>query len=518
MKKYLSFLVLLISCFTLVSCKEEELVRVLRVYNWQDYIDDGVDTDTAHMLDDFTNYYFETYGEKIEVTYDTFETNESMFNTLKTGKTTYDLVCPSEYMIMRMLKNDMLIPFEADSTPVYNQYASKYIQNVFKNVNVDENYTLADYAKCYMWGTLGLVYDPEYVSEEDMKSWDVMWDPKYEGMVSTKDSIRDTYVVGVMHTYKSELVELKSQYESGELTDEEYNSKVNQIMNRCDDDTIKKVLSSLQALKDNLFGFEVDSGKTDIVNGKIRMNLAWSGDAVYSMQLAEEEDDKILAYAVPEEGSNIWFDGWVMPKGADTELACAFVDFVSKPENAARNMNYIGYTSAIAGQEVFDTMVDWYDETEVDPVEEGLIPYDLSYFFEGTLDEGVDAIIWTSSLNGQLYTQYPDLETVNRCAVMQDFGSQNNEIIEMWSSVKATDLPMWFTITFFVVVVALIIFAIIYSISKKKPQGKVKRRSTKKVKYKIRKVKRYVVKLTRLKSNFREKSSIIRKTKIKKGN
>lgn len=469
MKKVISFIFLLILSFTLISCRNEENTRVLRVYNWQDYIDDGVDTETSHMIDDFVDYYYKQFGEKIEVIYDTFETNESMFNTLKTGKTTYDLVCPSEYMIMRMIKNDMLIPFEQDDTPIYNQYASKYIQRVFKNFQIDETYTLSDYAKCYMWGTLGLVYDPEYVDAEDMKTWDVMWDSKYKGMVSTKDSIRDTYVVGVMHTYKEELIGLKTQYESGILTDEQYNSKVNEIMNRCDSDTTKKVLESLQDLKSNLFGFEVDSGKTDIVNGKIRMNLAWSGDAVYSMELAEEEDDKILAYAVPEEGSNIWFDGWVMPKGADVELASAFVDFVSKPENAARNMSYIGYTSAIAGQEVFDTMVEKYDDTVVDPIEEGLYPYDLTYFFEGTLNEGCEAIIWTSSLNGRLYTQYPDLATVNRCAVMQDFGDQNNEIIEMWSSVKATELPLWFTISFFVVVIGLIIAIIIYtSITKHK--------------------------------------------------
>lgn len=452
---------------TLSSCQKESL-RELRIYNWQDYIDDGEETNTSHMLEDFKDYYYETYNEKINVTYDTFETNETMYNTLKTGKTTYDLVCPSEYMIMRMLKNDMLIPYEASSTPIYDKYASKYIQKIFKDITIegDEEHTLFDYAKCYMWGTLGLVYDPEYVDPSDMKTWNVMWDSKYKGKVSTKDSIRDTYVVGVMRTYQNELLELKEKYDNGEISVVDYNSYVNLIMNRCDDKTISSVLSNLQDLKNNLFGFEVDSGKTDIVNGKIRMNLAWSGDAVYSMQLAEDEDDKILAYSVPEEGSNIWFDGWVMPKGADTELACCFVDFISKPENAARNMGYIGYTSAIAGQEVFDTVVDWYDE-RIDFEIEELIPYDLTYFFEGTLDEGVDAIVYTSSLNGQLYTQYPDLNTVNRCGVMQDFGSQNDKIIEMWSSVKATKLPTWFTILFFVIVFCLIFGFIIYSFIKK---------------------------------------------------
>ena len=473
MKKFSSLVLAILFMFCLVSCQEEE-IRTLRIYNWQDYIDDGsMDEESTSIIDDFVTYYYETYGEKIEVIYDTFETNESMFNTLKTGKTTYDLACPSEYMIMRMIREDMLETFDKGMTPTYDQYASKYIQNLFENTEVANGKSMADYSKGYMWGTVGLVYDPEHVTEEEMKSWNIMWDSKYQGMVSTKDSIRDTYVAGVMHVYLDELVSLKEQYEGNEITSSIYNRKINEIMNRCDDETLKLVLKDLQLLKKNIFGFEVDSGKTDIVNGKIRIQLAWSGDAVYSMQLALDEDDKVLAYSVPEEGSNIWFDGWVMPKGADKELAQIFVDFISRPENAVRNMNMIGYTSAIAGQEVFDEISDWYDES-VEPEDgsystEGLIPYDLTYFFEGTLDEDVEAIIYTSTLSGQLYTQYPDLKTVERCAIMQDFGSQTNKVIEMWSSVKAVDLPLWTTIGFFVAVAGgFVLFGVFIYLSKKR--------------------------------------------------
>lgn len=479
--KRISFILLsLVLIFTLTSCDTKEEVRTLRIYNWQDYIDDGTMEDGAtSMLDDFAEYYYETYGEKIEVVYDTFETNESMFNTLKTGKTTYDLVCPSEYMIMRMIKADMLIPFEEGSTPTYDKYASKYIQDLFKNTPVSNGGSMADYAKGYMWGTVGLVYDPEYVTEEEMASWRIMWNPKYKGMVSSKDSIRDTYVPGVMHVYLDELEALRADYLNGVITSTDYTTKINEIMNRCDDETLDKVLDHLQDLKANLFGFEVDSGKTDIVNGKIRIQLAWSGDAVYSMSLAEEEDDKILAFSVPQEGSNIWFDGWVMPKGADTFLAQTFVDYVSRPENAVRNMNMVGYTSAIAGQEVFDEISDWYDESvELDDGSfdtTDLIPYDLNYFFEGTLDEDCDGIIYTSSLRGQLYTQYPDLGTVERCAIMQDFGIQNNKVIEMWASVKAVNLPIWVTIGFFLIVAGIFALVIVYTVFNKRKFRKNKR-------------------------------------------
>ena len=240
----------------------------------------------------------------------------------------------------------------------------------------------------------------------------------------------------------------------------------------------KQQAIGLKKAKENIYEFEVDTGKENIIKGKYYVNLCWSGDAVYSLDLAEEEG-VLLNYKIPEEGSNVWFDGWVMPKGADTELAQAFVDFVSLPENAVRNMNMVGYTSAIAGQEVFDEISDWYDESEVD--EDGnvdttdLIAYDLNYFFEGTLDDDCDGIVYTSSLCGQLYTQYPDYETVQRCAIMQDFGEQNNRVIEMWASVKAVNLPLWVTISFFVVVAIAIVGVAGYSIFKKFYKNRFKR-------------------------------------------
>ena len=198
MKRITLFLLSLFLIFGLCSCGKDDELRTLRIYNWQDYIDDGtMEEDGTSILDDFKNFYYENYGEEIEVIYDTFETNESMFNTLKTGKTTYDLVCPSEYMIMRMIKDGMLEPFEDGKTPIYDQYASKYIQNLFENTPVSDGKSMADYAKGYMWGTVGLVYDPEYVSDDEVSSWNIMWDSNYKGMISTKDSIRDTYVAGV---------------------------------------------------------------------------------------------------------------------------------------------------------------------------------------------------------------------------------------------------------------------------------------------------------------------------------
>ena len=342
MKKF-SFLVLLMClCFMLnaYSFTVDAATVSLKVYNWQDYIDDGTDDNgnivSTPVIDMWIEDYKERTGITVEVIYDTFETNETMLNTLKTGKSDYDLVCPSDYAIQKMIKDDMLEKFDITKLPTYNEYGSPYLKELFEQNNWTE------YSVPYMWGTVGLLYDPDVFSDELVSSWDIMWNKEYENLATTKDSVRDTYFVGVMHVYQEELQELRNQYQKGTITREYYNQQVNIIMNRTDEETLRLVEDDLKIMKENIFGLEVDSGKSDMVTGKISMNLAWSGDAVYSMDLAEEEDDKILAYSVPLEGSNVWYDGWVMPKGANVELATDFVDFLSKPEIAVLNMNKIG--------------------------------------------------------------------------------------------------------------------------------------------------------------------------------
>ena len=228
------------------------------------------------------------------------------------------------------------------------------------------------------------------------------------------------------------------------------------------------------------------------------MNVAWSGDAVYSMDLAEEEDT-YLEYMIPREGGNVWFDGWVMPKGADKELAQTFINFLSQPEIAARNMEFIGYTSAIAGDAIFELIEDWYGitsyQSEIEELKESLselqgqefedvksqikdledelssitvVSQDLTYFFEGTLSsdkltEGQAIVqIDESYINRQFSTQYPSIECLNRCGVMQDFGDRNEEVLEMWINVKANKASPWL-LSSLLLFVLLVVGFILYS-------------------------------------------------------
>ena len=376
----------------------------LRVLNWEDYIgeyeleadfdNDGEFETYPDVISAFEAYEWIVNGKKVNVIYDTFDTNETMLSSLKTGKSTYDLICPSDYTIQKMMSQGMLVPFEEGSTPNYDASASPYLSGQMDYITADdgtgEQIPISRYSRGYMWGTLGVLYNPAKVSEEtgveedavkfDMADWNSLWDSKYHGQMSIKDSMRDTYSVGIMKLYDAEVrkaildsgyydenLDLKDGVDINSVIDkitaDPLYLEMDRVFNLSDEETVGKVEDVLLELKSNVFGFEVDSGKDDIVKGLIGMNLAWSGDAVYSMDRGENEADETIYYSVPKTGGNIWFDGWVMPKSDSLhqEEAQEFVDFLSRPDIATMNMDTIGYTSFIAGEEVLDLVRNWYD-------------------------------------------------------------------------------------------------------------------------------------------------------------
>ena len=457
---------------------------VLRVYNWEDYISmpDGEDDEYVDLIAEF-----EKENPGVTVEYSTFGTNENMYNELKIGGASYDLVCPSDYMIMKMISEDMVEPFEQEfiENSNYAKYASPYIKDLF------EKNGWTQYAVAYMWGTMGYVYNPEIVDKEDLESWGGIWNEKYKNLTTIKDSVRDSYFLGVAYEYMDELNALKEQYGVTSPDDAgyaEYNEKVTEIMNRTDETTLENVKDDLIDLKQYLYGFEVDSGKQDMIVGRIAINFAWSGDAVFSMDEAEPYTDEdgvehngiYLNYIVPEECSNIWFDGWVMPKGANVELAQKFIDFLSRPENAVANMNYIGYTSAIAGDEVYEEMLDWYSEGEEGDTDENgapLEPHDLNYFFEGT-GAYDDYVIWVSkeSRDRQVAAQYPSEEVIARSAIMQHFDDDTTAAVnEMWEEVKGLPIPVWSYIVIAVIAAGILVIVLTYLYKGRRSEAKPKK-------------------------------------------
>ncbi len=465
---YLMCLVLLIANTVVLSgCDEssDDEVIVLRVSNWEEYIDEGdwdeeetielengtVICSETGMIEDFEVWFYETYGKKVKVEYSTFGTNEELYNQMSMGDT-YDLVCPSEYMIMKMMAEDMLLPF-SDSfydTSIEENYYSKgvspYIKGVYDNLSINGE-CLSKYAAGYMWGTLGIVYNPEEVTEEEASHWNMLLMEKFNKRVTIKDSVRDAYFAG-NSIYNEDLL-MSDEF----INADDYFEQMEVVLNSTDKQTVDAVEEILSDIKDNVYSFETDSGKADMVSGKVVANQQWSGDAVYTLDQAEEEG-VILCYSAPVEATNLWFDGWCMLKDgidgdADKQLAAeAFVNFMSMPENAIRNMWYIGYTSVISGGED-DSIFQYAEFLYSSDDEEDMVPYSTAYFFTGadedTLDEETletyTIYTYEDQLNRQLFAQYPPEDVMERSVVMAYFDKEGNERInQMWLNVRCFDL------------------------------------------------------------------------------
>lgn len=484
----------------------------LNVYNWEDYMaldDEDPENDIASL---FHEYMLEQ-GKNVTIKYSTFDTNETMLSQLKIGSVDYDLICPSDYVIQKMIAEDLIVPFSNDSTPSYDLNVSPFIKSKISSIKIDgKTDIVSSYCRPYMWGTLGILYNDNYSSlasrgitskemRQDLTSWLSLWNDKYDNLLAIKDSMRDSYAIGILKTYYEDFTidstsylgfkNLKIKHDNKELSDDEYNKKLTDIFNLCDDTTLSRVENELISLKKHAFGFEVDSGKTDMAKGdKFAINIAWSGDAVFAMNQADEfsatSDEKtVLKYSLPDTGANIWFDGWVIPKSSkNKEIAEEFVDFLSHSDIAQLNMDYIGYTPVIAGDDIITSLKTTYDlrydeegvchpeyledmkEVDISSIESlsdeekenSYYIKDISYFFDGTLSDDNDAVFYIKADNRyrQFDTQYIDEEILPSLCIMNDFGEQNNKMIKMWENVKNNNLPIWAYCLILVITILLI--------------------------------------------------------------
>ncbi len=471
MKRFLSVLLCLLLCLsstTLFACKnaQSKQTTVLRVCNCEDYIDED-------LLAEFT----EQTG--IEVQYSTYGTNENLYNELVINPNSYDLVVPSEYMIQKLAAEGRIN--KLDLTKVSDYMPSKFIVDKLNNIRFtvqDGEYSgqevaLSEYMVGYMWGTMGWVYNTDKVQENEVSSWYGVFNNKsLSKRITVKDAVRDSYLVGLAMVYETELKNATT------------NQQITEILNRVDQKSIDLVGEKLNSLKPMLYGFEVDSGKNDIVLGNIDAYVAWSGDAAYAIDVAAgdvEDDDgsfientKSLSYYIPDEGSNIWFDGFVMPSGSKNyDAVYKFLNFISRPENVIRNMDYTGYTSMVATDEIFDEIViGWFDESEDLDEGEG-VSVDLSYFF----GEGEHSVVVSEEYYGRLLAQYPTEEIAARCAVMNYFDNDTlMSVNEMWEGVKGATFPLWVILLIAGMVVLFAVIIVTYRNKEKFPWLKLPER------------------------------------------
>ena len=477
---------LLCPAFSLAA-KEETIT--LRICNWEEYIDQGdwgedevIDLESGDifgensLVDDFETWYEETYGKKVHVEYSTFGTNEDLYNMLTIGDV-YDLVCPSEYMIMKLMAEDKVQPLSEDffdgenENNYYIRGVSPYIRNIFETHDIG-GVTWDKCAAGYMWGVTGFLYNPEVLEEENAATWNLLENRDYNRQITMKDNVRDAYFAAV-GALKSE--QLTSEDFTGR---EDYVLALQDEMNDVSQETVDVAQEYLQKIRDNLYSFETDSGKADMITGKVVANYQWSGDAVYAMDTAEE-DDYILNFAVPQECTNIYFDGWIMLKSGingnaeKQQAAEAFINFISRPDNVIRNMYYIGYTSAISGGEdgrIFEYL-DWNYGAEED--EEEVVDYPVGYFFAGEEDnEDYVLSVPEEQLHRQLSAQYPSQEVIRRASIMVYFNEEQSERINrMWIRIRCFNIqsvPVWVWIAIGAVIILGVLFGYQRKLSKQR--------------------------------------------------
>lgn len=276
------------------------------VYNWGEYID-------PEVLDIFE----EETG--IKVVYDEFETNETMYPKVEAGAAQYDVVCPSDYMIDKMIENDLLAEINLDNIPNAKENIGDQYWEMSKQFDPENKYSIP-----YCWGTVGILYNKTMV-DEPVTSWDILWNEKYADNILMQDSVRDAFMVALKKNGNS--------------------------MNTTDTAELTAAKDALVAQKPLVQAYVIDQVRDKMIGNEAAIGVIYSGEAIYT-----QRENPDLEYVIPEEGTNVWIDSWVMLKNApNKENAEKFLDFLCRPDIALKNFEYITYsTPNVAAQEMIE--------------------------------------------------------------------------------------------------------------------------------------------------------------------
>ena len=311
-KRLTSLLLALVLLFALAlpafAAREE-----ITVYNWGQYISDGTDD----SLDVIAAFEEET---GIHVNYITFDSNESMYTKLKTGGASYDVIIPSDYMIAKLIEEDMLEPLDFSNIPNYVG-----IDEAFRDQAYDPENT---YSVPYTWGTVGLIYNRQYVSDEDAQSWSCLWNSKYAGKILMFDNPRDAFAIA--------------------------ESILGYSLNTTNAAELRQCADLLAQQKPVLQAYVMDQ-----IFDKMQRGEAWIAPYYAGDYLTMVEENPDLGFSHPQEGFNIFIDAMCIPKGCQNKAGAeAFINFLCRPDISAANLDYIGYSTPIsAAKEYMDEEV-----------------------------------------------------------------------------------------------------------------------------------------------------------------
>ena len=267
----------------------------LIVYNWGEYLD----PDVIPMFEKKTG---------IQVVYEEYETNEIMYPKIQSGAIAYDVVCPSDYMIQRMIENDLLAEIDFDNIPNIKNIGATYLEQS-RQFDPKNKYSVP-----YCWGTVGILYNKTMV-KEPIDSWSVLWDETYKDNILMQDSVRDAFAVALKYIGAS--------------------------LNSTDLNELEAAKQLLIEQKPLVQAYVIDQVRDKMIGNEAAIGVIYSGEAIYTQM---ENPD--LEYVIPKEGSNLWIDSWVIPKNAKhKENAEAFINFLCRPEIAKMNFDYITYST-----------------------------------------------------------------------------------------------------------------------------------------------------------------------------
>ena len=285
----------------------------LYVYNWGEYISDGSD-DMMNVVAEFEAL------TGIRVDYTTFDTNEGLYSKLQSGSAYYDVIIPSDYMISRMSEKGMLEKLNFENIPNFE----RYVDDVFKNPDYDP---MNEYSVPYTWGTVGLIYNTKYVTEE-VDSWDILWSEEYSGKILMFSNSRDAFAIAL--------------------------ARLGYSINTEDENEIREAAVLLKEQKDVVQAYVMDQ-----IFDKLAEENAWVGPYYAGDYITMSETNPDLAFVFPKEGFNQFVDAMCIPKGCvNQEAAEMFINFMCEPTVSAENLTYIGYSTPIsAAKELMDAEI-----------------------------------------------------------------------------------------------------------------------------------------------------------------
>ena len=351
MKKLLALLLCgCLSIAALTGCgNSSSKENVVYVYNWGEYLD----PETLELFEQETG---------IKVIYDEFETNEIMYPKVEAGSSAYDVICPSDYMVNKMIENDLLQEINYDHIPNAKANIGADYYRTARDFDPDNKYCIP-----YCWGTVGILYNKTMV-DEPVTSWSILWDEKYAGEILMQDSVRDAFMVALMMKGYS--------------------------CNTLDEKELREATDLLIAQKPLVQAYVIDQVRDKMIGGEAALGVIYSGEAIFT-----QRENPDLEYVIPEEGSNVWIDGWVIPKNApNVENAEKFINFMCRDDIALMNFEYITYSTPnvaaqalIEDEEIRNSKIAFPDLSQYDNLE--------AFRYLGTEGDALYNKLWKESMS-----------------------------------------------------------------------------------------------------------------------